>query len=222
MAKDKNSFVLYADYIQIFEQLTNDEAGCLIKHLFKYVNDQQPELTDRLLKILFEPIKQQLKRDLKKWEHRREKLSEAGKASANKRQQVSTNVEKSQQSPTVNVNATVNDTVTVNDIVKRERAFAPPTKDDLILVFSEKLDDFTAMGEADKFLNFYESKNWMIGKNKMKNWKSAAAGWVLRMNDFKNKNNGTKNFTTGNKQLGEVQITGLIRQDFAAGRKKDS
>ena len=31
--------------------------------------------------------------------------------------------------------------------------------------------------QADKFWNFYESKNWMIGKNKMKNWKAAIKTW---------------------------------------------
>ena len=116
MADGKKSFVLYADYVQVFEQLTDDEAGKMVKHLFRYVNDQEPEIDDRLLKILFEPIKQQLKRDLKKWEIKREKLSEAGKASASKRQQMSTNVDKSQPSQaeptvTVNVNATVTDNV---------------------------------------------------------------------------------------------------------------
>lgn len=31
--------------------------------------------------------------------------------------------------------------------------------------------------QAEKFWNFYESKNWMIGKNKMKNWKAAIKTW---------------------------------------------
>lgn len=31
--------------------------------------------------------------------------------------------------------------------------------------------------QASKFWNFYESKNWMIGKNKMKNWKAAIKTW---------------------------------------------
>lgn len=30
---------------------------------------------------------------------------------------------------------------------------------------------------ADSFFNFYESKGWMIGKNKMKDWKSAVRTW---------------------------------------------
>lgn len=69
---------------------------------------------------------------------------------------------------------------------KRKR-FAPPQKNDVIDFMSEKLDDFTAMGEADKFMNFYEAKDWFIGKNKMKNWKAAASGWISRMNDFGSK-----------------------------------
>lgn len=32
---------------------------------------------------------------------------------------------------------------------------------------------------ALKFWNFYEAKGWMIGKNKMKNWKSAIRTWDL-------------------------------------------
>lgn len=118
MAENKKSFVLYTDYIEVFEQLTDVEAGELIKHLFRYVNDKDPNTDNRLLKILFEPIKQQLKRDLKKWEGKREKLSEAGKASAERRrlnQQMLTNVEKPQPTPTVTDTVTVN--VNVNDTV---------------------------------------------------------------------------------------------------------
>ena len=30
------------------------------------------------------------------------------------------------------------------------------------------------------FVSFYESKGWMVGRNKMKSWKAAAAGWLAR------------------------------------------
>lgn len=68
MAKDKKAIVVYADWISIFNKLSDDEAGRLIKHFFGYVNDQNPTAPDRLTDIIFEPIKQQLKRDLKKYE----------------------------------------------------------------------------------------------------------------------------------------------------------
>ena len=68
MAEDKKGFVLYADQKLIFDDLTNDEAGILIKHIFSYVNDENPELEDRFLAMAFKPIKLQLKRDLVKYE----------------------------------------------------------------------------------------------------------------------------------------------------------
>lgn len=32
----------------------------------------------------------------------------------------------------------------------------------------------------DHFFDFYESKDWMVGKNKMKDWKAAARNWARR------------------------------------------
>lgn len=79
MAEGKNSFVLYTDYINIFDKLTDEEAGKLAKHLFAYVNDRNPKSDERLIELIFEPIKQQLKRDLKEWENRKELKSTSGR-----------------------------------------------------------------------------------------------------------------------------------------------
>ena len=37
--------------------------------------------------------------------------------------------------------------------------------------------------EAQKFINHYESKGWMVGKTRMQSWKSALAGWKLRRDE---------------------------------------
>lgn len=34
--------------------------------------------------------------------------------------------------------------------------------------------------DAQRFLDFYEAKGWMIGKNKMKDWKAAVRSWERR------------------------------------------
>lgn len=114
--KDKKSFVLYCDLIHTVEKMPNEKAGELFKHILSYVNDQNPSTEDLVIQLTFEPIKQQLKRDLEKWESIRVKRSEAGKKSAEKRQHKSTSVESVKQdsaNPTVNGNVTVN----VNDNV---------------------------------------------------------------------------------------------------------
>lgn len=79
MAKDKKGFIMYADQKELFDTLTEEQAGKLIKHIFAYVNDENPESDDILTKLAFIPIKQQLKRDLKKFEETKQSRSDAGK-----------------------------------------------------------------------------------------------------------------------------------------------
>lgn len=79
MADNKKSFIAYVDWKTIFDMLSDDEAGKVVKHLFSYVSDENPELDDRILKMAFEPIKLQLKRDLDKYEQVKERRAEAGR-----------------------------------------------------------------------------------------------------------------------------------------------
>jgi hypothetical protein len=79
MAENKKGVIVYADWIDKFEGLTDEEAGKLIKHFFRYVNDLNPEAPDRITKLLFIDIKNTLKRDLKKYENKKEERSNAGK-----------------------------------------------------------------------------------------------------------------------------------------------
>ena len=69
MAENKASFILYCDINGLVNQLPDDLAGQLFKHILGYVNDENPTSDNLLLNIAFDPIKRQLKRDLKKYEH---------------------------------------------------------------------------------------------------------------------------------------------------------
>ena len=54
--------------------------------------------------------------------------------------------------------------------------FKKPSLNEVKAVVSENKYTFS----PDNFFNFYESKNWMVGKSKMKSWKHAAANWQSR------------------------------------------
>lgn len=56
------------------------------------------------------------------------------------------------------------------------RSFKKPTIPEIENYLFEKKINI----DAEQFFNFYESKNWMIGKNKMSNWHAAIATWVKR------------------------------------------
>ena len=68
MADNKNSFVLYCDIIHTVGKLSDEQAGLLFKHILSYVNDENPVTDNIIIELVFEPIKQQLKRDLKRYE----------------------------------------------------------------------------------------------------------------------------------------------------------
>jgi hypothetical protein len=115
MAENKKSFVLYADLIHMVKKLPKDKAGELFLTILQYVNDENPSVTDPLVDIAFEPIKHQMKRDLKKYESIKQQRSEYGRqgglAKASKSQ---ANLAKANVSL---ANVAVNDTVNVNDTV---------------------------------------------------------------------------------------------------------
>ena len=85
MADNKKSFLLYCDLIHTVKKLTDEQAGKLFKHTLEYVNDKDPKTDDIITDLCFEPIRQSLKRDLKKYEKIRQKKSEAGKKGMAKR-----------------------------------------------------------------------------------------------------------------------------------------
>lgn len=67
--------------------------------------------------------------------------------------------------------------------------FEPPTEEQVEMFFQAKGVMFPAE-HAKKFYYFYGSKNWMVGKNKMKNWQLAASRWAMdlpKINDLTKK-----------------------------------
>jgi len=171
MAENKKSFVLYSDLIHTVSKMPSDKAGDLFKHILAYVNDQNPTTEDLIVQLTFEPIKQQLKRDLTKYEVKREQWSEAGKRSAevraSKKEQPLTTVE--QPLTTVdsvatvltvndNVSVNVNDSVSVSDNVNAI-LLEKETKKDIRFNFRKNLSDFgIESGLVDDWLSVRKTK----------------------------------------------------------------
>ncbi len=59
---------------------------------------------------------------------------------------------------------------------EKKDTFIKPSISDILAYLQEnniKID-------GEKFFNFYESKGWMIGKNKMKDWKACVRTWIKK------------------------------------------
>jgi len=59
---------------------------------------------------------------------------------------------------------------------KRAMPFNPPSLDEV----SEYIKNKGFQVDPQQFLDFYESKGWMVGKNKMKDWRAAVRTWQRR------------------------------------------
>jgi len=218
MAENKKSIIVYADWIDKFEELNDDEAGRLIKHFFRYVNDLNPEYPDRTTKLMFIDIKATLKRDLTKWEEkaplRSEKARVAGLASAKarelKKQLNSTNELQVELKPTnstvsVSVSDNVNDISIINNNIDTRK-----------LKFAHSLKPFLETYSKETIREFYEywvepnKSNSKFRQELQKTWDTKRRLETWSKNNFNNKSNG-KSKITDNEQF--KQITDAIKSD---------
>jgi len=227
MAAGKKSFVLYSDYKDVFSELSDKDAGQLIKHIFSYVNDENPVTNNPLVKLSFIPIKNQLKRDLKDWDETRQKRSDAGKAGMAKRwhnddKQTITN-DNTVINPITKITVNDNVTVNVNDTIKNiDIDFALELPEQKINNAIEYLSR-TRKTEADRDLvltlwTAFKEKNFTGEKF----YKSEAKifGHFFETLKFE-KINGHQSNQPSNRHKGAMQLVASLKQDYA-GRKKDS
>lgn len=73
------SFVLYNDTKELWESLSDEQAGKLIKHIYDYVSGAGSNSPDEMTKLLSIQIKKTIDRDQKKWKAVRKTRSEIGK-----------------------------------------------------------------------------------------------------------------------------------------------
>lgn len=81
---------------------------------------------------------------------------------------------------------------------KPRKIFRPPTTQEVREYCLERGNDI----DAEYFVNFYQSKNWMVGKNKMKDWRACVRTWEIknrqnqkqRATPSSNSNNSFHNF----------------------------
>ena len=80
-------------------------------------------------------------------------------------------------------NKQLNNNILNNNNIKKGKKFIKPTIEEINNYCKERNNGIN----AEAFYDFYESKDWYVGKNKMKDWKACMRTWEKR-----NKNNNIR------------------------------
>lgn len=186
---EKKSFVLYTKHEEIINSLSDEEAGKLIKAIFKYVNKGIEPQLNGLLNVVFIPIRQDIDSNMEKWLEEKNKRAEAGRKGMQARwgrvqenNNVITENNKDNNvisaitkiTDNVNVNVNVNDNVLSKEKnIKKRKTFQKPTVEEIKQYCLDRKNNI----DPENFFDFYESKGWKVGKEPMKDWKASIRTW---------------------------------------------
>ena len=186
----KNSFILYTEQKAVIDKLTDEQAGKLIKAIYAYETGEEMEL-DAILDLVITPFLTVLEKDKEKYVEKCEKRAQAGAKGGKQRvanqandkqtqanQANATFAKQNQANQADNDNEYDNDNDFKKENIKRKsatqaKAFVKPTHEEVKAYCAERKNNV----DPDKFIDFYESKGWLIGKNPMKDWKACVRTW---------------------------------------------
>lgn len=178
---ERKTFMLWHESWPLVQMLTDDQRGKLLAALFRYdMFGEMPEDLDQVTEIVFLEMKGKMDRASKSYESMIESRREAGRKGAASRWMANdgkaisamANDGKAWQSMANIANPNPNP----NPIPNPKPIFIPPSVVEVEGYAKENGYNI----DANRFVDFYASKGWMVGKTKMKDWKAAVRGWVAR------------------------------------------
>lgn len=188
----RNYAALPYDYLEEMEALNDAEFGRLTRALLAYSMTGEKIALCGNERFYAKRVMAQEDRFKASYEDVSTARSEAGKAGAAARWQNGKGILATGKDSTAipangkNGNTetkteTETDTLPSDDGKRDTRAarFTPPTVDDVAAYVSEKGYHVN----AERFVSFYQQKGWMVGKNRMKDWKAAVRNWETRWKD---------------------------------------
>ena len=167
---------IFVDYLDAIEPLGDAERGRLFTSLLTYARTGEAPQLGGNERFLFPMMRAQLDRDIAAMAGVSEARSKAAKASK------SSKCEQMQQMQANAANADKSSKDKDKDKDKdddkkgncaREARFTPPSIEEVAAYCQERGNGV----DAARFVDFYSSKGWMVGKSRMKDWKAAVRNW---------------------------------------------
>ena len=179
---DMTYIKLFVDYLDAIEPLGDAERGRLFTSLLEYARTGEAPQLGGNERFLFPMMRAQIDRDNVAMTGLSEARSKAGKIGAEAKQANAGFAKQNKQMPNLPSKSSYDKDK--DESITRARRFTPPTLDDVLAYVRERGSDV----DPQRFLDFYASKGWMVGKNPMKDWKAAVRTWEKREDTGNNSN----------------------------------
>ena len=174
----RDSMVFYRSFADAIKELDDDDQLDAFWNIVSYALDGIEPDKKGPARAVYLMAKPQIDTNNKRYTSGKQpKCKQTGsEMEANREQTIS----KPESNENVNVNVNVNENVNANvnenenGNEKKKKTFIPPAPEDVSTYCQEKGFDI----DPEAFVDFYASKGWMIGKNKMIDWKAAVRTWV--------------------------------------------
>ncbi len=204
---DKKSFLMYRDYGDVFESMSDEDAGLLIKALFAHEEGRDVALEGQI-RATFMLLAKQLDRDRTNYEAMCERNRANGRKGGRPSlhggapeepgespQEPAATEEKPKEPTGTQSHPTIsykdkdkdNDMDTDKDeesVYNRGGSPHTHTSSSKLRFQKPSLDDVKAYCaergngvDAQRFVDFYASKGWMVGKSPMKDWRASVRLW---------------------------------------------
>ena len=164
---------VFTDFLVDMEPLSFDERGRLFSAMLKYADDgTEPELTGNE-RFLWYTAKKFIDAQADSYTE----LCERNKRNITARYERK-NTARYDSLPLVTTRYQSNEEQEQEQEQEHKRVykFVPPSVEE-VRAF---VDDYRLAVDAERFVDFYASKGWMVGKNKMKDWRCAVRNWSRR------------------------------------------
>lgn len=175
------SLVIHGDWWNFIQFMSMEERGYLFTCILKLINQnpiEESQLPERCF-FAWKMISGLLDISIQKYQEKCERNSVAARKrwqgnlrSPKNGMQMDSNTDTKNNTDTKIDNKTKNDTKN-NTETKKTVSFQRPTLDE-VKTYCQSINSPI---DAEQFYNFYEAKDWMLGKNHIKKWKCCVRTW---------------------------------------------
>lgn len=177
----RDSFVFYRSFADAIAGLPPEEYKKVMQAIIGYALDGTEPTAGGIEYTVFCLVKPQIDANNKRYENGKKGGRPITKQEPSNNQDVTKKKPSNKQDvtnpqPNVYVNVNDNDIKKKDTNVSKEKAshFKPPSVTEVENYCREK--EYRI--DCERFVDFYRSKDWMVGKNKMKDWRAAVRNWA--------------------------------------------